>query len=173
LEDIARRRHCDLSDLTIQINGDHTRVSSLTAAIRIFVLQFYRHSLERLEQSPKSRLNRRVLKKPNVIATITRETSRAARGLLDWSQSQLATAAHLSDSTVRNFEAARSVPTADNLASLQRVFEAAGVEFLPDNGVRFHTANVKPAAGGAGSGGMMKAAIRTAQLQALGEQGAR
>jgi transcriptional regulator with XRE-family HTH domain len=63
-------------------------------------------------------------------------TSRAARGLLDWTQAQLASAAQVSLSTVKNFEAGRSFPSPDNLRNLQRTLEAAGVEFLPGGAVR-------------------------------------
>jgi transcriptional regulator with XRE-family HTH domain len=40
-------------------------------------------------------------------------TCRAARGLLDWTQAQLAAAAELSLSTVKNFEAGSKPPLPD------------------------------------------------------------
>jgi hypothetical protein len=39
-------------------------------------------------------------------------------------------------STVKNFEAGRSFPSTDNLLTLQRVLEAAQIEFLPGGAVR-------------------------------------
>jgi transcriptional regulator with XRE-family HTH domain len=60
--------------------------------------------------------------------------SRAARGLLDWSQTELASRSNLSESTIRDFEKGRRVPSPNNLAAIVRAFEAAGLEFIPENG---------------------------------------
>jgi hypothetical protein len=40
----------------------------------------------------------------------------------------------LSESTVRDFEKARRLPTINNLAAIRRALESAGVEFIAENG---------------------------------------
>lgn len=66
--------------------------------------------------------------------TLTAALSRAARGMLDWSQTELATRSNLSESTVRDFEKGRRIPSVNNLAAIQQALEAAGLEFIPENG---------------------------------------
>ena len=53
---------------------------------------------------------------------------RAARALLDWSQQDLAKAAHLGLSTIRDFEKGRRVPTHNNLRGIKLALEESGVE---------------------------------------------
>ena len=57
---------------------------------------------------------------------------RAGRGLLGWSQADLADAAKLSRATVNRAESAAA--SDDALATMQRALEAAGIMFVPENG---------------------------------------
>ena len=63
---------------------------------------------------------------------ITPAQSRAARGWLDWSQADLAGHAHVSLSTVRDFEKGKRVPIANNLDAMERVIKGRGIEPLFD-----------------------------------------
>jgi transcriptional regulator with XRE-family HTH domain len=65
---------------------------------------------------------------------MTPAQSRAARGLIEWSQSDLASRANLGLSTVRNFEKGRRIPTINNLAAIRQALESAGIIFIPENG---------------------------------------
>ena len=65
---------------------------------------------------------------------ITREQCRAARGLLGWSQADLAEAALIGTVTVRQFETGAHEPRRLTLHAIRRAFEAAGVEFIDENG---------------------------------------
>jgi transcriptional regulator with XRE-family HTH domain len=60
--------------------------------------------------------------------------SRAARALLDWSQQHLAKMSNLGESTIRDFEKKRRIPSTNNLAAVCRALEDAGVIFIAENG---------------------------------------
>jgi DNA-binding transcriptional regulator YiaG len=55
---------------------------------------------------------------------------RAARGFLDISQPELAKAASVGVSTVRDFEAGRRAPMLQNLKAIQAALEACGIGFV-------------------------------------------
>jgi predicted transcriptional regulator len=61
--------------------------------------------------------------------SITPAQCRAARGLVEMDQGTLADGALVSRSVIIDFEKGRRVPVRNNLAAIQRVLEAAGVEF--------------------------------------------
>lgn len=63
---------------------------------------------------------------------MTPQQCRAARGWLDWSQDDLASAARVSLSTVRDFEKERRVPIANNLGAMRLALEAQGIGFAFD-----------------------------------------
>ena len=66
---------------------------------------------------------------------ITIEQIRAARALLGWSQTELASRAGLSLPTVKRLEAGFGPRVSDEArAKLQRALETAGIDFIEDNG---------------------------------------
>ncbi|WP_346770814.1 helix-turn-helix domain-containing protein [Bradyrhizobium sp. 44] len=59
---------------------------------------------------------------------------RAARGLLDWSQQELADRAKIGIVTVRQLEGGSHEPRRSTLQVVRLAFEAAGVQFIEENG---------------------------------------
>jgi len=57
------------------------------------------------------------------------EQSRAARGWLGWTQSELAKRARVGLSTVKDYESGKRTPIANNLDAMRRAFEAFGIRF--------------------------------------------
>ena len=70
---------------------------------------------------------------------------RAARGLLDWTQRDLAEATSLNVLTVRSFEKVGDMRDS-NRTLLRLAFEKAGVEFIDENGGGAGLRFSKPAA---------------------------
>ena len=66
--------------------------------------------------------------------TILPEQSRAGRALLNWSQIQLCEAAKVARATLADFEAGKRTPYDRTLADIRAALEAAGVEFIAENG---------------------------------------
>jgi transcriptional regulator with XRE-family HTH domain len=65
---------------------------------------------------------------------VTAAQCRAARGLLDWSQQDLADRAGVGIVTVRQLEGGATQPRRATLDVIRRALEAAGVEFIEENG---------------------------------------
>jgi transcriptional regulator with XRE-family HTH domain len=65
---------------------------------------------------------------------LTPAQCRAARGLLDWTQQELADAARIGVATVRLFEGEAAESRQATLTVVRQAFELAGVEFIDENG---------------------------------------
>jgi predicted transcriptional regulator len=65
---------------------------------------------------------------------ITPEQCRAGRGLLDWSQQELAKMAEVGVVTIRQVEAGTTEPRKATLTVIRQAFEKAGIEFIDENG---------------------------------------
>ena len=75
-----------------------------------------------------------IKKSTSAISELTPAQCRAARSLVDMTQIDLANAASVTKNVIIDFEKGRRVPTRNNLAAIQRVLEAAGVEFIYEDG---------------------------------------
>ena len=66
--------------------------------------------------------------------TIVPSQCRAARALLGWSQPELERAARVAKKTIVEFERGARQPHPRTLDALREALEAAGVEFIPEDG---------------------------------------
>lgn len=69
-------------------------------------------------------------------AMLTPGQIRAARALLGWKQTDLATASGVSEISIKNIERGVTDPRASTLRAIQSAFEEAGVIFLDPGVVR-------------------------------------
>jgi len=65
---------------------------------------------------------------------ITPDQCRGARGLLDMTQSDLASKSGVSLGTVINFESGDRQPIRAVMEAIRKALEHAGIEFIPENG---------------------------------------
>ena len=67
---------------------------------------------------------------------ITPAQCRAARGLLNWTQGELAAKVGVAVKTIRDFETGRRKPHGLSRGAIKQALEQAGIEFLDDDGLR-------------------------------------
>jgi len=70
------------------------------------------------------------------MSVVTSEQVRAGRGWLGWTQGDLAKRAAIGLSTLRDFEADKRTPIANNIAAIRRALEDAGLRFAFDDSGR-------------------------------------
>jgi transcriptional regulator with XRE-family HTH domain len=68
------------------------------------------------------------------VDTIKPSQIRAARGLLDWTRDQLVMASGVPKSTLVRAETEATTPRQSTLSAIRAALEAAGVEFISENG---------------------------------------
>lgn len=68
------------------------------------------------------------------LAMITPAQCRAARGLVGWSQQDLAGHAGVGTVAIHQLESGTSQPRRATLDVIRRAFESAGVDFIDENG---------------------------------------
>jgi len=66
--------------------------------------------------------------------SITPSQCRAARALLNWSRDNLTAGSKVAKRTIADFESDARSPHNSTLAAIQTALEAAGVEFIAENG---------------------------------------
>lgn len=71
------------------------------------------------------------------------EQSRAARGLLNWSQQDLAEASGLSKNSILNFERGSTDLLSDNVRVITEAFERVDIEFPDEHSIRKRTDHVE------------------------------
>ena len=74
---------------------------------------------------------------------LTIEQCRGARGLLGWTQQDLADASGLSKTAINNFEKGHSDIKAESLRAIRMAFESAEIEFLEQDGLRKKSEDVR------------------------------
>jgi transcriptional regulator with XRE-family HTH domain len=96
----------------------------------------------------KSKLHQK--KDGSKLMTISTAQIRGARGLLNWGQSDLSERTGISTTSIGSIENGISVPRESSLTAIRKAFEDAGIEFLPNDGLRKRTGEVRVLKGRSG-----------------------
>ncbi len=75
--------------------------------------------------------------------SITTAQIRGARGILNWSQNDLAERTNISATSIGSIEKGQSQPRESTMLAIQKAFESSGIEFLGKDGVRIKTGEVR------------------------------
>lgn len=82
--------------------------------------------------------------------SITTAQIRGARGILNWSQSDLAERTGISSTSIGSIENGQSTPRASTLQTIRKTFEDSGIEFIGLEGVRLRSGDIRTYKGHAG-----------------------
>ncbi len=74
---------------------------------------------------------------------ITTAQIRGARGILNWSQQDLAQRTGISATSIGAIENGQTTPRSNTLATIRKTFEDSGIEFIGKDGVRLRTGDVR------------------------------
>lgn len=75
--------------------------------------------------------------------SISTAQMRGARGLLNWSQQDLSQRTDISSTSIGSIENGISTPRENTMIAIRKAFEDAGIEFLPNDGIRKRSNEVK------------------------------
>jgi transcriptional regulator with XRE-family HTH domain len=75
--------------------------------------------------------------------SITTGQIRGARGILNWSQSDLAERTGISATSIGSIENGQSTPRANTVATIQKAFENAGIEFIGRDGIKVRSGDIR------------------------------
>lgn len=87
---------------------------------------------------------------------------RAARALLNWSQSDLAKAAQMANSSIKNVENENTSARRETILQIKDALESNGIEFLPGSGVKLKTDVVTTIDGKAATSALFESLYTTA-----------
>ncbi len=75
--------------------------------------------------------------------SITTAQIRGARGLLNWSQNDLSERTGISGTSIGAIESGATTPRKSSLEKIRQTFENSGIEFMPNQGLRMRSGEVK------------------------------